>query len=90
MELGEFNIRVNAICPGSVSGERMDRVIKAKAKSLEINESELREDFEDMVSLKTFVDKEDIANMAVFLLSDQAHKISGQIMAVDGNTERMD
>ena len=90
MELGEFNIRVNAICPGSVSGERMDRVIKAKAKSLEINESELREDFEDMVSLKTFVDKEDIANMAVFLLSDQAHKISGQIMTVDGNTERMD
>jgi NAD(P)-dependent dehydrogenase (short-subunit alcohol dehydrogenase family) len=90
MELGEFNIRVNAICPGSVSGERMDRVIKAKAKSLEINENELREDFEDMVSLKTFVDKEDIANMAVFLLSEQAHRISGQIMTVDGNTERMD
>ena len=90
MELGEFNIRVNAICPGSVSGERMDRVIKAKAKSLEINENELREDFEDMVSLKTFVDKEDIANMAVFLLSVEAHRISGQIMTVDGNTERMD
>ena len=68
----------------------MDRVIKAKAKSLGINESELREDFEDMVSLKTFVDKEDIANMAVFLLSDQAHRISGQVMTVDGNTERMD
>jgi enoyl-[acyl-carrier-protein] reductase (NADH) len=68
----------------------MDRVIKAKAKSLEINENELREDFEDMVSLKTFVDKEDIANMAVFLLSEQAHRISGQIMTVDGNTERMD
>ena len=90
MERGEFNIRVNAIYPGSVSGERMDRVIKAKAKSLGINESELREDFEDMVSLKTFVDKEDIANMAVFLLSDQAHRISGQVMTVDGNTERMD
>ena len=89
MELGEFNIRVNAICPGSVSGERMDRVIKAKAKSLEINENELREDFEDMVSLRTFVDKEDIANMAVFLLSVEAHRISGQIMTVDGNTERM-
>jgi len=42
-----------------------------------------------MVSLKTFVDKEDIANMAVFLLSSQAQKVSGQIMTVDGNTERM-
>ncbi len=89
MELGEFNIRVNAICPGSVSGDRMKRVIEAKAKSLGISEKELQEDYESMVSLKTFVDKEDIANMAVFLLSNEAHKISGQIMTVDGNTERM-
>ena len=36
MELGEYNIRVNAICPGSVSGDRMKRVIEAKSKSLEI------------------------------------------------------
>jgi len=89
MELGEFDIRVNAICPGSVSGDRMKRVIEAKAKSLGISEKELQEDYESMVSLKTFVDKEDIANMALFLLSNEAHKISGQIMTVDGNTERM-
>lgn len=90
MELGQFNIRVNAICPGSVSGDRINRVIKAKANSLGIEEKEVREDFEGMVSLKTFVDKEDIANMVVFLLSDEAHRISGQVMTVDGNTERMD
>ena len=51
--------------------------------------SNLQKDFESMVSLKTFVEKEDIANMAVFLLSDEANKISGQILTVDGNTERM-
>ena len=90
MELGQFNIRVNAICPGSVSGDRINRVIKAKANSLGIDEKKVREDFEGMVSLKTFVDKEDIANMVVFLLSDEAHRVSGQIMTVDGNTERMD
>ena len=90
MELGKFNIRVNAICPGSVSGDRIDRVIDAKAKSLKTPVSEVKEDFEDMVSLKSFVDKEDIANMATFLLSDQAKRISGQVMTVDGNTERMD
>ena len=89
MELGRFNIRVNAICPGSVSGDRINRVIEAKAKSLNIAMSKVKEDFEEMVSLKTFVDKEDIANMAVFLLSSQAQKVSGQIMTVDGNTERM-
>ena len=42
-----------------------------------------------MTSLKTFVDKEDISNMVIFLLSDDAKKISGQVMTVDGNTERM-
>ena len=89
MELGEFNIRVNAICPGSVSGDRMQRVIEAKAKSTGISEEELQKDYESMVSLKTFVSKEDIANMALFLLSNEAHKISGQVMTVDGNTERM-
>jgi len=89
MELGEFNIRVNAICPGSVSGDRMERVIEAKAKSTGASKEELQIDYESMVSLKTFVNKEDIANMALFLLSNEAHKISGQVMTVDGNTERM-
>ena len=89
MELGEFNVRVNAICPGSVYGDRMKKVIEAKAKSLDISEDSLKKDYASMVSLRSFVDKEDIANMAVFLLSDEANKISGQAITVDGNTERM-
>jgi len=89
MELGKFNVRVNAICPGSVSGDRMKRVIAAKAQSRGISEKELQRDFESMTSLNTFVDKEDIANTVIFLLSDDAKKISGQVMTIDGNTERM-
>ena len=89
MELGENNIRVNAICPGAVAGDRMKRVIKAKAQSLGVKEESLQKDYESMVSLKSFVDKKDIANMAVFLLSEESQKISGQVMTVDGNTERM-
>ncbi len=89
MELGDFNVRVNAICPGSVAGDRMKRVIEAKAKSIKVPEEELQQDYESMVSLKTFVDKEDIASMALFLISNKAKRISGQVMTVDGNTERM-
>ena len=89
VELGEYNIRVNAICPGAVSGSRMKRVIEAKAKSLGVKEEIIQKDYESMVSLKTFVDKKDVSNMVVFLLSDRAKKISGQVMTVDGNTERM-
>jgi len=80
---------VNAICPGAVSGDRMKRVIEAKAKSTGISEEELQQDYESMASLKTFVDKEDIASMALFLISNEAKRISGQVMTVDGNTERM-
>ena len=89
VELGENNIRVNAICPGAVAGDRMKKVIKAKAQSLGVKEENLQKDYESMVSLKSFVDKKDIANMAVFLLSEESQKISGQVMTVDGNTERM-
>ncbi len=89
IELGEFNIRVNAICPGSVSGNRMKKVIEAKAESLGVKEAIIKKDYESMVSLKTFVDKKDVSNMAVFLLSEEAKRISGQVMTVDGNTERM-
>ena len=89
MELGEFNIRVNAICPGSVSGDRMKKVIKAKAESLGVSEEKVKQDYVSYVSLGTFVEKEDIANTAIFLLSQEANKITGQIITVDGHTERM-
>ena len=89
IELGKFNIRVNAICPGSVCGDRMKRVVEAKSKSMGITEKELQRDFESMTSLNTFVDKEDIANSVIFLLSDDAKRISGQVVSIDGNTERM-
>ena len=89
VELGKFKIRVNAICPGSVNGDRMDRVINAKAKLIKSTKNKVRKELESMVSLKTFVEKEDIASMALFLLSDASENVSGQIMTVDGNTERM-
>ena len=89
MELGKFKIRVNAICPGSVDGDRMKRVVDAKALLTKTNPKKVKQEFESMVSLQTFVNKEDIASMALFLLSDESQNISGQAMTVDGNTERM-
>ncbi len=89
MELGKFKIRVNAICPGSVEGDRMKRVISAKAKLLKVNSNKIQQEFESMTSIKSFVNKEDIASMAVYLLSDNSINISGQAIAIDGHTERM-
>jgi len=89
MELGKYKIRVNAICPGSVKGERMQRVINAKAKLLKTTSLKIKKEFESMTSMSSFVSKEDIASMIIFLLSDHATNISGQSIAIDGNTERM-
>ena len=89
MELGKYKIRVNAICPGSVEGDRMKRVVNAKAILNNSSPEKIKKQFESMVSLQTFVSKDDIASMALFLLSESSKNISGQIMTVDGNTERM-
>tara|TARA_Y100000992_G_C21215765_1_gene467810 strand:+ start:376 stop:1152 length:777 start_codon:yes stop_codon:yes gene_type:complete len=89
IELGKYKIRVNAICPGSVEGNRMKRVVNAKALLTKNNPRKVKKEFESMVSLQTFVNKENIASMALFLLSDESQNISGQVMTVDGNTERM-
>ena len=89
MELGKYNIRVNAVCPGSVSGPRMDKVIDAMAKSTKINKKFIRKDLESMTSIKGFVSKSDIANMCIFLMGEESRNITGQVFPVDGNTERM-
>ena len=90
MELGKFNVRVNAICPGSVKGSRMNRVIKAKAKILNKSMKLIEKDFVSMSSLKQWVYEEDIAKMCSFLISNDSLRVSGQVISVDGNTERMD
>ena len=89
MELGPFGIRVNAICPGAVEGDRMDRVIANEAQTRGISEADLRQGYGDCVSLRRFVTAEDIANMAIFLASPEAGNVSGMAMAVDGHTEKV-
>ena len=89
MELGKHNIRVNAVCPGAVEGKRMNRVIEAKANLLKSKPSIIKKEFESMVSMRSFVSKDEITSIIIYLLSDFSKNISGQSISVDGNTERM-
>ncbi len=89
MELGEFGVRVNAICPGSVSGPRMDGVIARESAATGIPAEELRRGYANQVSLRTFVEASDIAASVVFLCSPAARFITGQVLPVDGNIETM-
>ncbi|MGI9532256.1 SDR family oxidoreductase [Lutimonas sp.] len=87
MELGKDKIRVNAICPGSVKGDRIDRVIRADADEQKKTIEEIKESYVRQVSLKTFVGADDIANMCLYLSSDMGRYISGQALGLDGHTE---
>ena len=89
MELGPHGIRVNAICPGSVRGPRIDGVIERDAAKRGRAAAEIRALYERQTSLRSFVSAADIANAAVFLASDEGAMISGQALGVDGHTESL-
>ena len=87
MELGPHGIRVNAVSPGSVEGARIDTVIERDAKARGLTAEEVRDVYLRQTSMRTFISADDVANMAVFLASDGAARVSGQVIAVDGYTE---
>lgn len=89
VELGENNIRVNAILPGHVNSDRFRRVVKAKAEVLGIGFEEMRHQYLDVVSLKRNVEAEDIANMALYLASPFGVNITGQAISVCGDVQMM-
>ena len=85
-EAGPDKVRVNCIQPGIVEGERIDRVIEAKAKGLKLSEEEVRKRVVAGVSLETTVTAQDIANMALYLATAPGRHISGQAISVCGGT----
>ena len=90
MELGKFKIRVNAICPGTIKGDRMVRVIRDKAKFLKISKKKVEKEFISMASMNCWIYEEDIGKICSFLISSDGERISGQTMPVDGNAIRLD
>ncbi len=89
MELGEFGIRANAICPGSVDNERMDRVVALEAEATGRSPGEIREGFVRQASLRRLIGADDIAAMVRFVCSPAGANITGQALSVDGHIESM-
>ena len=89
MELGPAGVRVNAICPGSVDGDRMERVLDMESAATGQDRAAVQSQYTQGVSLRKFMSPQDIAEMAFFLASEVAKNVTGQAISVDGNTERM-
>ena len=90
MELGPFGIRANAICPGAVEGPRMDGVLDREAAAKGMSRDAVYAGYAAGTSMKTFVEARDVAQMALFLGSNAARYVSGQVISVDGHTENPD
>jgi NAD(P)-dependent dehydrogenase (short-subunit alcohol dehydrogenase family) len=82
LELGRHNITVNAIAPGAVAGDRIDRVIKGQADVRGVDIDKMRQSFVERSPLRRMSTAEDIASLAAFLCSDHARNISGQCIPV--------
>ena len=86
-ELGPWNVRVNAIQPGMVNNERMRGIVQGIADQEGRTAAEVEADFLQFISMRCKVEPEDIADMAVFLSSEGARRVTGQVIAVDGHIE---
>lgn len=87
IELGPYNVRCNCICPGTVRGERINRVIAAEAEQRGTTFEQVVADYLQGQSIKRFVEPEEIADLCVFLASPASKMISGQAIGLDGHTE---
>jgi NAD(P)-dependent dehydrogenase (short-subunit alcohol dehydrogenase family) len=90
MEAGPFGVRANAICPGAVEGPRMEGVLAREASAKGMTRDQVYQGYASGSSMRSFVQARDVAEMAVFLGSDAARLVSGQVIAVDGHTENPD
>ena len=87
IELGPFNVRCNAICPGAVKGPRIDRVIAGEAALRGVGTQVVAAELVSQQSLTRFTEAAEVANLAVFLASPEAFMINGQDIAIDGHIE---
>jgi NAD(P)-dependent dehydrogenase (short-subunit alcohol dehydrogenase family) len=85
IELGQYGIRVNAILPGPVQGERLEQVFQGRAKLSGRSQEEETELAMSIQSLKRFVDPREVAALCVFLASDAGKSISGQALPIDND-----
>ena len=89
IELGQDKIRVNAILPGLVAGDRQNNVLRNKAQRLGKSFSEVEEEAFSFTSIKEYVDAQDIANQVMYLASDAGMHVSGQAIAIDCDTKML-
>lgn len=86
-ELGPHNIRCNAILPGAINNVRMRKIVGDKAAALGLPVEAVTQEFLKYISMRTMVEPAEIADMVLFLASNEARKVTGELVSVSGNVE---
>jgi NAD(P)-dependent dehydrogenase (short-subunit alcohol dehydrogenase family) len=89
IELGPDNIRVNAILPGLVAGDRQRRVLEAKAQQRGISYAEMERTAFSYASIKDYVTPDQLADQILFMCSPRGKTISGQAISICGDTQML-
>jgi 3-oxoacyl-[acyl-carrier protein] reductase len=84
LEVGPHNINVNALHPGIVGGDRMDKLCREKARRRGWTVERVYQEYVDEMALRRVTVAQDIANAACFLASDDSQNMTGQSITVDG------
>jgi NAD(P)-dependent dehydrogenase (short-subunit alcohol dehydrogenase family) len=84
LEVGPYNINVNALHPGIVDGDRMNRLCRDKARKRGWTPEQVREEYVHEMALRRVTTASNIADAVVFLVSDASQNMTGQSMTVDG------
>ena len=84
LENAAHNIRVNAVCPGPIEGDRIEDVMAHHAKAEGKTIAEVRRDWEDAAPMKRFVTPEEVVNAMLFLCSEESSAMTGQALNVTG------
>jgi len=86
-ELGPFNIRCNAILPGMINNARMQSIVRANAAAQGRTPEEVEAEYLKYISMHTKIEPSELADMVLFLASEGARKVTGELISVSGNSE---
>lgn len=88
-ELGEDGVTVNTVCPGAVTGERIERMIEQQAERRGVSFEEAMQDrVVERLPLDSIVEPEDIGEFVAYLASEHARNITAQDINLDSGARQ--